>query len=159
MSTLEELRSGINRAWDSLADGWRHLISRASGALTRFKPTRQKETLPGFPAEGGWGLLAADLYEDDDKVVVRIEAPGMEQDDFDVTVSDDVLLVRGEKHYETERREGDYRIAECAYGRFERAFPLPDHVDGSRARAKYRRGVLNIEIPKSSHQRHSIEIK
>ena len=160
MSTLEDLRGGISRFWDSLAEGWRHLVSRASGALTRFRPTQSKEStdITNVIQGSEWGLLAADLYDDAKKVVVRLEAPGMDLDDFDVCIHDDVLIVRGEKHYQNERSEGGYQIAECAYGAFERAIPLPDNVDGSQAKAKYRRGVLRIEMPKSDTKRHTIEI-
>ncbi len=160
MSTLEELRGGVTRFWESVADGWRHLVSRASGALTRFRPSRSKDSgdFPEVIRGSEWGLLAADLFDDDEKVVVRLEAPGMEQGDFDVSVHDDMLIVRGEKHYQRERTEGGYQIAECAYGTFERAIPLPQNVDGSRAKAKYRRGVLRIEMPKYGTKRHTVSI-
>jgi len=160
MSTLEDLRGGITRFWDSVADGWQHLVSRASGALTRFRPSQSKDnaSLPDTIRNSEWGLLAADLLDDDDKVVVRLEAPGMEQGDFDVSVHDDMLIVRGEKHYQNERREGGYQISECAYGTFERAIPLPQNVDGSQAKAKYRRGVLRIEMPKYGTKRHTVNI-
>ena len=160
MSTLEDLRGGVARLWDSLAEGWRHLVSRASGALTRFHPNKSKENkgVPEVIRGSEWGLLAADLFDDGDKVVVRLEAPGMELDDFDVCVHDEVLIVRGEKHYQSERSEVGYQIAECAYGSFERAIPLPDNVDGSQAKAKYRRGVLRIEIPRTSSKRHTVNI-
>ena len=160
MSTLEELRGGIGRFWDSLAEGWRHLVSRASGALTRFRSSSSSQAdLPELVRGNEWGLLAADLFDDGEKVVVRLEAPGMELDDFDVCVHDDTLIVRGEKRYQNERTEGGYRIAECAYGSFERAIPLPENVDGSQAKAKYRRGVLRIELPKTSGKRHTVTIE
>ncbi len=161
MSTLEDLRGGVTRLWESLAEGWRHLVSRASGALTRFHPGKSKENegLPEVIRANEWGLLAADLFDDGEKVVVRLESPGMELDDFDVCIHDDVLIVRGEKQYQKERSEGGYQIAECAYGVFERAIPLPDNVEGSQAKAKYRRGVLRIEMPKSGAKRHRIEIE
>jgi len=160
MSTLEELRGGIGRFWDSVAEGWRHLVSRASGALTRFRSSSSSQSdLPELVRGNEWGLLAADLFDDGEKVVVRLESPGMELDDFDVCVHDDTLIVRGEKRYQNERTEGGYRIAECAYGSFERAIPLPENVDGSQAKAKYRRGVLRIELPKTSGKRHTVIIE
>ncbi len=157
MSTLENLRGGISQFWDSVAEGWRHLISRASGALTRFRS--QHADAGNMPVKGSeWGLLAVDLSDDDNKVIVHLEAPGMELDDFDVCVHDDMLIVRGEKHFHSERHEAGYQIAECAYGSFERAIPLPENVDGSLAKAKYRRGVLRIELPKTSGGRQRVEI-
>ncbi len=160
MSTLEELRSGAERLWHNLSEGWRHLVARASGALTRFHKPRSKGSESGPPAVAGaeWGLLAADMYDDGDKIVVRLEVPGMEQDDFDVSVADGMLIVRGEKRYQEERVEGGYRIAECAYGTFERALPLPEEVDPSGARARYRRGVLRIELPRQRTGRRTIAI-
>jgi len=159
MSTLQDLRGGVNRFWDSLAEGWRHLVSRASGALTRFQNGKSKNSLPEVVRGSEWGLLAAELYDDEQKVVVRLEAPGMEQDDFDVSINDDVLVVRGEKHYQKETNENGYQIAECAYGAFERAIPLPENVDSSKAKAKYRRGVLRIEMPKTANKRHTVKIE
>ncbi len=160
MSTLEDLRGGIARFWDSVAEGWRHLISRASGALTRFHPSKPDERggVLEVVRSSEWGLLAADLFDDSEKVVVRLEAPGMELEDFDLCIHDEMLIVRGEKRYQSERSEGDYQIAECAYGVFERAIPLPDSVDGGQASAKYRNGVLRVEIPKTSGKRHKIKI-
>lgn len=101
----------------------------------------------------GWGVLACEVFDDDDRVVVRVEAPGMEKEDFDLQVIDDYLIVRGEKKMERERSEGGYHISECAYGSFERAVPLPDEVDTTKASASYRRGVLKIELPKAAPRR------
>ncbi len=154
MSTLEELRGGLGRLWDSMAEGWRYLVSRASGALTRFKPAREQDD-DNVPVVigSGWGLLTAELYEDDESVEIRLEAPGMEPEEFDVTICDDVLVVRGEKRYQQQRDVDGYRIAECAYGAFERAIPLPVGVDADHVKARYRRGVLHIKMPKSAVNR------
>ncbi len=162
MSTLEEIRSGLSRFWDSVAEGWHQLASRASGALTRFKPSEKKDKagllVPSHKGIG-WGLLAAELYDDGDRVMVRLEAPGMERKDFDVSVVDGMLLIYGEKRYQEQRKQGGYHISECAYGVFERAIPLPDNVDGRRAKAKYSRGVLHIELPKTTSGRHQLDIE
>jgi HSP20 family protein len=112
-------------------------------------------TLPG----GGWGVLAAEVSDDGDKVVVRLEAPGMAKDDFDLQVMDGYLIVRGEKRLEREETKGRYHVTECAYGHFERAIPLPDEVDTAKASASYKRGVLRVELPKdASHRRAPIKV-
>lgn len=158
MDRLSELRHGLEEAWHSVADGWRHLTERAAGALTRFSPSNKPaETQPPtgeltIPA-AGWALLAGDVFEDDAKVVVRLEVPGMEKQDFELEVHDDVLLVRGEKRYEHEATEGRYRVRQCAYGSFHRSIPLPAPVVGEKAAASYRNGVLRIELPKAEHAR------
>ncbi|GAB4362527.1 MAG: hypothetical protein Kow006_33860 [Gammaproteobacteria bacterium] len=162
MTTLQELREGLSETWDGLVEGWQRLYRRAAGAITRFTPGRQSAEKGGelTVRSAGWGVLASEVYDDDEKIVVRVEAPGMEKSDFDLQVLDNYLLVRGEKQLERESTEGEYRITECAYGRFERAIPLPAEVEADKARAKYRKGVLRIELPKSSRgQRKRLEIE
>jgi len=164
MATFQQLREGVANAWDTVAEGWRHLYRRAAGAITRFIPHKGKEKSPEESQEirvrsSGWGVLAAEVFDDDDRVVVRLEAPGMEREDFDIEVLDDTLIIRGEKRLSRERTEGRYHIVECAYGSFERAIPLPAEVEPEGATARYRKGVLRIELPKTAAQRrHHIEV-
>lgn len=154
MSTLEQIRNGLSRAWDSLADGWQQLGERAAQALTRYTPPHHSgalETIEDQVAARGarWGLLAAEVQENDDEVVVRLEAPGMEKEQFDIAVVDGRYLnVRGEKRVQREERRGRYHVMECAYGSFERAVALPAEVDDGGARASYRNGVLRVTLPK-----------
>ena len=142
-------------------DGWQKLYRRAAGALTRFTPGRksaadEQESREIAIRSAGWGVLAAEVFDDDDKVVIRMEAPGMERDDFDIEVLDDYLVVRGEKRIERNRTEGRYHVMECAYGSFERAFPLPEEVTAAEASASYDKGVLKIELPKSAQRRRKV---
>lgn len=158
MSTLQQLSHGLNRAWDTLSEGWRELQNRAGHALTRFHPADQRGELQTREDQlelqaSRWGLLAADLQESDDQLVVRLEAPGMDNDQFDISVIDNHLVVRGEKRVQKEETQGRYHIMECAYGQFERAIPLPTDVDDSAARARYQRGILTITLPKAAHTR------
>jgi len=146
-------KEGIEQAWESLSEGWRELSERATGALTRFKhagaPAGGEPRPNELPLMSSWAFMAADVFDDDDKVVVRLEAPGMRRDDFDVELSDDVLTVRGEKRFEHETSKGNYRLVQCAYGNFRREVPLPVEVQGDKAQASYRDGVLRIELPKA----------
>ncbi len=150
MATLQQLRQGLGEMWSSVVEGWRRLTERAASAVTRFSPSsRDGGNLPELRQRSiGWGVLAAEVFDDDARVVVRMEVPGMKRSDLDVEVIDDLLVVRGRKRMERESTHGRYHVLECAYGRFERAIPLPARVDGNAARAKYRRGVLRIELPK-----------
>jgi HSP20 family protein len=167
MSTLQQLREGLNEAWDTLMDGWQRLYRHAAGAITRFTPGRKRghevtaqEGREVAARSTGWGVLPAEVFDDDDRVVIRLEAPGLEKGDFDVEVVDDYLVIRGEKQIQREHTEGRYHVAECAYGRFERAVPLPDEVDSGKAHATYRSGVLRVEMPKSaSRRRKSINVE
>lgn len=159
MSTLHQLRTGLHEAWDTLVDGCQRLYRHAAGAITRFTPGKKaREDDVSADQEitvrsTGWGVLAAEVFEDDEQITVRLEAPGLEKSDFDLEVIDNYLVVRGEKHYERERTEGRYHVTECAYGRFERAIPLSEEVDASKAKATYRNGVLRIELPKAGTRR------
>jgi len=165
MNRMTELKHGLEEAWHSVADGWRQLRDRATGALTHFSPGKSPSVRNTGTSEGGqfpatWALLAGDVFEDDDKVVVRLEAPGLEKEDFDLEVRSDVLIVRGEKRYDRETTQGRYRVRQCAYGSFHRAIPLPVPVAADKAAASYRNGVLRIELPKSEHARaRRIEVR
>lgn len=153
MSTIEELRDGLGQALFTVAEGWHQLSQRAARALTRFTPGRHAgdlETAAEHVASRAprWGLLAAELSEDDTHLTLRLEAPGLDADDFDIRVVDDYLVVGGEKRVERQRHHGRYHMMECAYGRFERAIALPCAVDEDHIEARYRQGVLTVTLPK-----------
>lgn len=151
MTSLDQIRR-------SLSEGWQALRERASQALTRFRPSARQGELDTWEDQvtrhsAGWGLLATEVQEGDHEVRVRLEVPGMEAEDFDIDVIDNVLVVRGEKRVQKEQREGRFHVMECAYGSFERAIPLPAEVKGHEAQARYRRGVLLVTLPKHERSR------
>jgi HSP20 family protein len=168
MPTLHQISESLSGTWDNMVDGWQGLYRRAAGAITQFSPLVKKERQEDATDKdialrsAGWGVLAAEVFEDDDTVNVRLEAPGMEKGDFSIHVQDNYLVVRGEKQTGRERKEGRYYFNECAYGAFERAIPLPEEVDSRKAHAKYRKGVLTIELPKKPSRRRktiNVEVK
>jgi len=153
---FDDLKHGFSNIWDSMAEGWQRLREGAVGALTRFRPG-ERSAMPArsevddtfyWPSHG-WSLLGGDLFEDDQRLVVRLEIPGMDKGDFDIEVQDDLLIVQGEKRFENESTQGRYRLLQCAYGSFRRAVPLPTRVLADQAKASYRDGVLRIELPKA----------
>ncbi len=154
MSTVNQIREGLSRAWDTLTEGWHELRELAGDALTRFQPKTSRGDVE--PAEerivsraSRWGLLAAEVTEDGDTIQVMLEAPGLEADDFDLEILEDVLVVRGEKRVSREQTQGHYHIMERAYGTFERAIRLPSAVEEEGARARYRNGVLTVTLNRS----------
>ena len=153
----EQLKQGADQAWESLSEGWRELSARASGALTRFRPAPAANRSPvqdeGWLPFGGWAFMAADVFDDDDKVIVRIEAPGMRREDFNVELHGDVLTVWGEKRLDREAGHGRYSVVQCAYGNFRRDVALPVSVKPDKTKASYRDGVLRIELPKADAAR------
>lgn len=173
---LSELKLGLEETWRSVGEGWRHLREQTSGALTHFTPPAKTSSTPAEsstssaldrpsndflqPSSAGWALLAGDLFEDDDKLVVRLELPGLNKQDIELEVRGDMLIVRGEKRHEQESTSGRYRVRQCAYGSFHRSIALPKSVLGEQARADYSNGVLRIELPKTPQaQGRKIEIK
>jgi HSP20 family protein len=151
MSNLQQVRVGLNKAWDAITIGWRELRELAGDALTRFNPHGTRDASPPerMSARGArWGLLAAEVTDSEDSVEVTLEAPGLEPGDFEIEVHDDVLVVRGEKKVSRQETRGHYHVMERAYGRFERAIKLPARVDDITSRARYRRGVLTVWLPK-----------
>jgi HSP20 family protein len=154
------LKQGISTFWDSLAEGWQHLRQSAATALTGFKPGEQTN-LPKrsevddafYIPSVGWSMLGGDLFEDDQRLIVRLEVPGMDKNDLDIEVQGDTLIVRGEKRFEREETEGRYRFLQCAYGSFRRVVPLPVDVLADKAKAAYKNGVLRIELPKAQSEK------
>jgi HSP20 family protein len=166
MSTFQELKQHVGHAFDYVAEGWDNLTRKASNAITRFTTDEHKDNFTAQEHKElanrntGWGLMTAEVFDDDNRIIIRLEAPGMDAKEFDLNVVDDVLIVRGEKRIQREHTEGHYHIKECAYGRFERAVGLPEPVDSDKAQADYKNGILRVELPKSKiNRRKTIKVQ
>ncbi len=98
-----------------------------------------------------WGGSEAksDVVETKDHVEVSIELPGMEMKDIEVSVTDDMLTVKGEKRIERQEEKKGYYLSERSYGAIYRTIPLPPGVDGEKAEASFRNGVLTIRLPQT----------
>jgi HSP20 family protein len=94
----------------------------------------------------GWNP-PVDILEEDEKIHVKVEVPGIDEKDLRVTFEDGLLTVTGERQFERKDDRNYHRI-ERAYGSFTRTFSLPRTVEGGRIVANYRNGILEIEIPK-----------
>jgi HSP20 family protein len=99
-------------------------------------------------ADGDWAP-AIDVYESDDKVVVKTELPGMSEKDIEVDILGDTLTIKGEKKNEQEQKDAHYHRLERVYGSFHRSVTLPGEVETAKARATFKGGVLEIELPKT----------
>ena len=95
-------------------------------------------------------MLGGDLFEDKDRLVVRLETPGMSKEDINIEIHDDALVISGEKRFERENSQGRWRVMQCAYGSFRRVVPLPTAVKTDEARASYKNGILRVELPKAT---------
>jgi HSP20 family protein len=99
--------------------------------------------------EGEVGEPATEVAESDGEVIVKMEIPGVEKDQLQLTVDDDRLTVRGEVRKESEEKKKNYYRQEIRYGAFQRSVPLPVEVDGAKANAALKNGMLTVTLPKS----------
>jgi HSP20 family protein len=134
--------------------------------LTRWEPFREFATLQdrmnrlfrdSFNDVGRDESLASsnfapavDVYEDEHKVALKIEVPGIEEKDIDVRVENNMLTVTGERRIDKEEKQENYRRVERQYGSFTRSFTLPQTVDTDNVSANYEKGVLKINLPKKA---------
>ncbi len=100
------------------------------------------------PTTAVW-IPPIELAYRDGNFIVSAELPGVDDEDIQVTITDDAVVLRGERQYETEEDSGGLRRTELRYGEFYRAIPLPDGANPDQAKAELRNGVLQITIPVS----------
>ena len=105
----------------------------------------------------GSGEAKSDMVETGDAVEISIELPGMEMKDVEVTVSDDMLTVKGEKRIERQEEKKGYYLSERSYGAIYRTIPLPPGVDGEKAQASFRNGVLTIRLPQTPEAKAKVK--
>jgi len=91
-----------------------------------------------------------DVYEDEHNVTLKIEVPGIEEKDIDVRIENNTLTVHGERKFEKEEKEENYRRVERQYGSFTRTFTLPQTVDQESVEANYDKGVLKVTLAKKA---------
>jgi len=98
-------------------------------------------------ARGAW-MPGVDIYENKDQIVLEAELPGMNREDFELTVENNVLTLRGERRFEKRDESDNYHRVERAYGTFTRSFTLPQTVSSDNATAEYKDGVLRVVLQK-----------
>jgi len=96
---------------------------------------------------------AVDVFDGDDKLVIKAELPGIEKKDIEVDVREGVLTLRGERSYENEVKEHNCYRKERSYGKFHRSFTLPENVETEKIEASFKDGVLTLDIPKSEERK------
>jgi HSP20 family protein len=134
---FERMRRDMDRLWDSFFE---------------------RGTLRGEEA-GEW-LPSLDVAETKNEIVVKAEVPGLEPKDIDISVSDGLLTIKGEKKQEREEKEENYHLVERSYGTFTRSIRLPNEVQSDKINASYKNGVLKVVLPKSEEaKKKEVKIK
>jgi HSP20 family protein len=91
-----------------------------------------------------------DIYEDEHNIVLKIEVPGIDEKDIDVSIQNNTLTVHGERKLDKDEKEENFRRVERQYGSFTRSFTLPSSVDPGQVSARCDKGVLNINLVKKA---------
>jgi len=112
-------------------------------------------TVEPFPRE--W-TPSLDVSETKNNIVVKAEAPGIDPKDIDISLTGDVLTIKGEKRQEKEEKDENYHRVERSYGVFARSVRLPLEVQSDKIEASYKNGILKITLPKSEEAKKK-EIK
>ena len=145
-------------------------------SIVRYDPFRDLRTLQeevnrlfstnltrAFGDEGiGRGAWApsVDIYENKDQIVLEAELPGMKQEEFDLSIENNVITLRGERKFEKTDETDNYHRVERSYGSFTRSFTLPQTVSAEGATAEYSNGVLRVTLPKREETKaRRIEVK
>src|ERR687885_562124 len=133
-------------------------------SVTRYDPFRELRLLQdevnrlfsnnvsrSFDDEGlmrGAWTPSVDIYENKDQIVLEAELPGMNREDFELTIENNVLTLRGERRFEKKDEADNFHRVERAYGTFTRSFTLPQTVSTENATAEYKNGVLRVTLQK-----------
>jgi len=125
-------------------DPFREVVSLQNRMNSLFRDLNEGEG----PMTTASFVPAVDVYEDEKKVVLKLEVPGIEEKDLDVSVENNTLTVKGERKFEKEEKEENFHRIERRYGSFYRAFTLPTTVDTESVAASYNAGVLKLELKK-----------
>ena len=108
---------------------------------------------------GTW-YPAVDIFDNDNEIVLKAELPGLNKEDIDIHVEENLLTLRGERKREEEIKEKGYFRSERAYGTFSRSFTLPATVAANKIGASYKDGILTVTLPKAEEAKpRQIEVK
>jgi HSP20 family protein len=134
---LERMRREMDRIWDSFFER---------------RPARVEEAAEWFPT--------LDVSETKNDYVVKAELPGIDPKDIDISLTNDLLTIKGEKKQEKEEKEENYHVIERSYGSFTRSVRLPGQVQSDKINASFKNGVLRVTLPKTEEaKKKEIKIK
>lgn len=132
-----------------------HFLRRGWMRPWRFEwPSFPEASLPEMK------LPKVDVIDRDSEVVIKAEIPGVDKRDIDISVSDNAVTIKGETRKEEKEEKGDFYRREISIGSFSRTVTLPADVDGARAKASFKDGMLELTLPKREKaRRHAIRVE
>lgn len=129
--------------WFGSADGWLDDFFRV--------PTTATQSARLFHP-------SVDIKEDEEKIVFKTDLPGIDEKDIRVTIEDGILMLSGERKSEKETEKENFHRVERCYGSFQRSFTLPETVDEDKVSASYRKGVLELTLPKTKSNSNKVKV-
>jgi HSP20 family protein len=146
-------------SWDKFRDEMEKLFDRFSTALD-FSSSRAIHEIGNFwpSTVSGFANMAVDVSEDDKSYRIEAELPGLDEKDVEVTVSDDAIILKGEKSQRKEEKGKNRYVSERSYGLFRRSFAMPRDADRKAIDAKFAKGVLTVIIAKSPAAKNAQKI-
>lgn len=125
----------------------RDATEESSSVQVDEKPTQKNDD---EAVEAYEGQLAIDVYQTEDEIIVKTPIAGVRAEDLDISVTDDVLTVKGERKQDEKIEESNYLVQECYWGSFSRSYILPVAVDAENASASIKDGVLVVKVPQEA---------
>lgn len=127
----------LDREFDSLfRHGWRHPLRGGANLWSDDSGLQGK-------------IPTVDVIDKDDKILIKAQLPGVDKKDLEISVTDETVSIKGQSSTEKEEDKGDYYRREITQGSYERILAIPANVDSSKAKAKFRNGVLEVSLPKT----------
>ena len=127
-----------------------HISNEVKKEKTEKKKIEAGEEKKWFESEG---QLTVDVYQTDKEIVIQSAIAGIEPENLDITIENDLVIIRGNRERKFIEEKKNYFYQECYWGRFSREIILPAEVDGSRAKATMEKGVLTIRMPKIEREK------
>jgi HSP20 family protein len=151
-------RSGLD---EKAVEGFRGDIASLHREMDRLFESLWNDSFSSSLLSGDWSRMEVvpqlDVTEDDKSFSVKIDLPGMDEKDVDLTLSDRVLTIRGKKEEDKETKEKDYYRRERACGSFRRRIEIPAAVDAAKIDASFKKGVLTINLPKTKEAQDKVK--
>jgi HSP20 family protein len=155
-------QTNVPDLWQSFRGEMDRLFDRFGSGFGFPSLRRMFDVEPAMRSSFSFSAPAIDMSEDEKTYKISAELPGLDSKDIDISVSGDMLVLKGEKRQEKEEKDKNYHYSERAYGSFQRAFELPASVDRDKVAADFSKGVLTITLPKTAQAQKptkKIEVK
>lgn len=151
----------------ALTGNWRDFRQELDRIFDRFTEGLDSVALQPFtnvqklfePLTTSFTHLSVDVAESGKAYTITAELPGVPEKDVEVSVSDDMLIIKGEKRQEREEKDDNQYVSERSYGSFRRMFSLPRGTDADKIEAHFRNGVLTVTVPKADVKQESRKVE